>query len=387
MKSSLAFCSIATRSHMKWARATALSTKSQYPDAIHYVLFVDEHPEDRLPVPIANEQYLRLSEIIPDQAERQRLRFVYTAFEICCALKPLLAAYVLNHFNPDTLVYLDTDMALHAPLPSGALPSGERSFVLTPHWLAPQSATFEAHFLRYGTFNAGYFAVSNDRHARDMLSYWWERCRLHAPQALEEGLCSDQSWLMSLPCLFGDRVAICRDMGVNVSWWNLANRHLHFEGDSCVLANGTPLVLMHWSQIAPFATGSLFPGDGNAHWTDSIRTPETLAALRRLYATYLERASKADHPEFVQDYRFNRFNCGAMIKPEDRTVYRRLCIAGRQGDGDPFAQAPFFAAYHRAAKLSRARSMLGRAVRSFARSVFGAKGEELVNAAIRSVRK
>lgn len=377
----LAFASVVTLSHLHFARALRKTAAVHHPDVPHYILLVDGDP-NHLPTPSDSEIYVDLNVVLPDTRERTFLTFSYTAFELSCALKPALVQYLFDRIGARSVAYLDADMTLHAPLPPAALPLERASIVLTPHWLTGRSPEVEARWLMYGAFNAGYFAVRNDDEGRRFIEFWWQRCRRFSAHDLESGLFVDQLWLNLVPALFSQSFAICPHAGLNVSWWNIAERGIRQVGDRVEMACGAPLVLFHWSQVTLGTSGTWF-----RQTSIDLGTPEARSAVAELHRQYSALVADCEGRSApAAPYSFGVFADDTPVLADDRRRYRELNghVAAM---ANPFAESAWFKDQRRAAiRHGRISGTKQRLKAASARLTGSSRVSQLVGQRIRDVR-
>src|SRR5262245_48349352 len=93
----LVFGSIVTKSHVAAARALSRTVHTHHPDATHFIVVVDLLSSEPLPETFAGERYVALDVLLEDSDERRLMAFRYEAFELCCALKPLVLKWLLEN--------------------------------------------------------------------------------------------------------------------------------------------------------------------------------------------------------------------------------------------------------------------------------------------------
>ena len=321
-------------------RAPSQTLALHEPGLLHYVLVIDARSAEEMPAPRAAEVYVPLEAVVPDEFNRRHLTFFYSPFELSCALKPLFILHLLAREQPDVVVYLDSDMTLHASLPEDCLPGGDASIVLTPHWLTPTARELEARWLKCGAFNAGYFAVRNDAAGREFLDYWWARCQKFAVYDFAAGLFVDQAWLNLVPALFPQSLKVSRHAGVNVSWWNLHERGVRYDGVRAATARGQTLALFHWSQLVLGDPGCLFRFPSAVDPASDPETPQAVAQLHSWYSQLLGdcRPSGTAAPTYI----YGAFADGTPIALDDRCQYRQLHPDGPAAQFDPFSEGEWF---------------------------------------------
>lgn len=172
----------------------------------------------------------------------------YTVPEICFALKPLLIGEALAD-GAKACAYVDSDL-LFFSVPSALLVDAlEHPICLTPHYL--QQRTFDAvpgplTLLRAGVFNAGFVTVSACDEGRAFVDWWWMCARRHGYNLPKRGMCGDQRWLDLVPVLFPGAHVIRRS-GVQVGYWNAAERGLRGGEEGPIRTSDGALEFFHFS--------------------------------------------------------------------------------------------------------------------------------------------
>ncbi len=82
-----------------------------------------------------------------------------------------------------------------------------------------------------------------------LLDWWSERLATDCLVAPERGYFVDQRWMDLAPGLI-PRLAILRDEGYNVAYWNLPSREVTRDGERYTV-NGRPLRFFHFSGYDP----------------------------------------------------------------------------------------------------------------------------------------
>ena len=176
----------------------------------------------------------------------------YDILELNTNVKPTFMKFLIERFSLETLVYLDPDICVYAPLaPVFRALQGGASAVLTPHMTAPVfdgRLPSEQDMLYNGTFNLGFIAVGAA--PRQSSASWWERrCLDLGYSEGRTGLFVDQKWMNLAPGLFAD-LAILRDAGCNMAYWNLHERSLVPTGAGYAVKNAVsadvPLCFFHF---------------------------------------------------------------------------------------------------------------------------------------------
>jgi hypothetical protein len=356
---------LATQSHIPFARALAISVRETNPDIPVYVLLVDG---DECITRGASEPFrsIRLSEL-PDQPTIQRMAFYYSAFEFCNAIKGHLGQYVSQQLGAVEWVYLDSDIAVFGSLDPLWHELRQGSIVLTAHCTQPVPGAdvfpYERDVIKHGVFNGGLLALEKGALTAEFLHWFGTRLSRFAFYDDLAGTFVDQTWLTLVPCLF-QPTSVCRHPGVNIGHWNLHERMLTRADDGTFLSNGQPVVCVHFSGW-DFANPELISKFALPHLTP---VPPGWAPLGRRYHELLNAAGYDPGAQFP--YGFARFSDGRQITSAMRKGYLTELDAGR-APVDPFNSADYFHSkypprYHRLRRLlpawmeRQARLILGR---------------------------
>lgn len=240
---------IISKNYLPYARVLMSSVAQWQPEAQRFVVLTDEPEEffDAAAEPFLVIRYAELGLPRPSWFACQ-----YTVLELNTAVKPWVLALLFARYGVEKLIYLDPDIRLYAPLEQVSLLLDQAAVVLTPHLTHPVDDSrkpTELDILRSGTYNLGFLALRRGQVA-DTLLRWWQghlqdQCRLD----FAAGLFVDQRWMDLVPGLFSE-VAILRDPGHNVAYWNAKQRPIVRSGSGYQVL-GRPLVFFHFSGIAP----------------------------------------------------------------------------------------------------------------------------------------
>jgi glycosyltransferase involved in cell wall biosynthesis len=306
-------CTIAARNYLPSVQLLAESCRVHHPEVPLSVLLVDAEPADEfwdLPFEV-----LRPADLAIDATEFGRMATYYSVTEFATALKPTLLRQLLA--DNDTVMYLDPDIEVFASLSELFADAEEHAIALTPHVLSPiprdgLDIAEETIFLS-GQFNLGFIALSRD--ATDFLRFWEERARRHAVIDHAKGYFTDQRWVDAVPSMFPHMIS--RDVGCNVAYWNLHERHLGVEPDGSWSVNGEPLRFFHFSghdDAEPFALTQHLKGQHR------IRVDQQ-PALRRMLRERCTRIADARGSGPGPPYRWGRTATGARLDTVARHTY------------------------------------------------------------------
>ena len=125
-----------------------------------------------------------------------------------------------------TVTYLDPDIWVYQTLDLVRQALKRAPLALTPHLTRPLVGPANPNdhtILTSGSFNLGFMAVRNEPQIEALLDWWAEKCRFDCRVDFANGLFTDQKWMDLAPGLVSD-LAILRDPGLNLAYWNLEGR-------------------------------------------------------------------------------------------------------------------------------------------------------------------
>ena len=174
-------CTIAARNYLPRVRVLANSFRRHHPDGLFTAFFVDD-PLGRVghgePFDVLRATQLGLS-----PAELRAMTLYYDVTELSTALKP----WVLERMLADqrgSVLYLDPDCVVFAPLDFLTEAALDTTIVLTPHLIKPMPRDGllpdERHILSSGVYNLGFIGLGGLSKSRDLLEYWKTRLRYDA---------------------------------------------------------------------------------------------------------------------------------------------------------------------------------------------------------------
>lgn len=304
------------------------SVAETFPDAARHVLIVD--PCASLFDPAAeNFQVTFGTELgLPDFESHA---FVNDALGLCCLLKPAFALHLLRRSPADVLIYLDSDMLCHTRPEVLLQVLSDAPVALTPHALAPLAESAprrDNDIMRSGPFNAGFFALRRSPEADRFLQWWLSA--MQQERRLEASYCHDQQFL-SLAAVLFSWIAVLRDPGYNVAYWNLSERPLARDSSGCLTAGGRRLSVFHYS-FFDVARPALL-----VHRPPMV-IPAEGALLSEILAAYADRVWRAGYESCLRwSYAYAHFTDGKPITPAHRDYYLQRLWDEPGRSGSPFA--------------------------------------------------
>ena len=174
----------------------------------------------------------------------------YSVIELNCAMKPFAAQWLFAQYQPDILLYIDSDTWVFSAFDSVEKSLLKNDIVITPHFTKPypdnQLLPRERDILRSGLYNAGFLGMRNSANTHDFLNWWAGHMQSECYYNFAEGMGVDQIWINLVPLLF-KQVEINDDPGLNMAYWNLHERTLHFKEGRYWVNQNHSLVFLHIS--------------------------------------------------------------------------------------------------------------------------------------------
>lgn len=344
----IAACTIVSRNYLHFARVVCESFLAAHPGARFFVLLVDRlGPEETF----AQEKF----ELIPVESiaipQFASIAFKYDILELNTNVKPSFLKWILKNRNIERLIYLDPDIYVYSALAETYQLLDSADVVLTPHILSPvqdDRRPREQDFLLSGVFNLGFVGVANRKGSIEILDWWEARCLGSGFSEQRAGLFVDQKWANLFPCFFA-KVAISRDPGCNMAYWNLHERRIERRDGEYWVNGASRLKFFHFS-------GMDLNDINRVSKYQNRFTLRERADLVPVFEEYLGRVSRNRNTGAdLVPYAFGSFSDGTAVTELARRVY--ACALDKFAQGDPFdASGQFFAFAKRARLLSGAQA-------------------------------
>lgn len=248
------FLTVATIDYTPQAVATLWSARRNAPHSSFHYFAVDATADAVADLRrILGVEYAWINVFGPDDLGPERDIFLdafnyYNAIEMCCLAKYVGIAYIFQCSHAHGVcVYADSDTFFLGDVSETFDEMGHVAVVLTPHQFGPSRDDSEHDHLFHGWINAGFFIVRREHpETRNILNWLINRISRRGYLAPEYGLSCDQTWVSALPFVFHGLTFMSWHPGLNVAYWNLAERNLTISGET-ILANDVPLLLFHFS--------------------------------------------------------------------------------------------------------------------------------------------
>jgi hypothetical protein len=284
---------ICANNYLPYAGVLCESLKQFHPDW-HFILgLVDRRLQE------VDYDRFGFDDVIPVEAitipEFETMLQQYNLVELNTAVKPFFFQHLFKIYPENKqILYFDPDIQVFAPLDSLVAAFDQAAILLVPHFSTPQQGqpgiiTPEQRILQRGLYNLGFFGLKQGQTTEVMLDWWRERLIRYCRTLPRKGLFVDQKWIDLVP-LFFDEVAILKNQGYDVAYWNLYENHLHRQNGQ-ICTGSYPLRFYHFSAYQMQKPGYL----------DQLTTPfptEMAAILQDLYRDYKKLLQDKDFEDF-----------------------------------------------------------------------------------------
>ena len=363
-----AYCCVVTRAYLPTAIALGRGIAAADTGAEFFALVVDDvMGSSELATPEVT--ILMPHDVGLSQLELEQLGAIYSAGELCWALKPLVLMHLLR--DHQAAIYLDTDILLVSALAELEPLLSTHGVVVTPHLLRPvehgESFVNDASFFNVGTYQAGFIAVS--REGQPFLRWWWSRLRRDCIEYPLLGYFGDQKWLdIGVPFF---NVHVLRHPGYNVGPWNVHERTISGSLDELQVGpTGAPLRFYHFSGLDisrphDVSDKHLVAG-GDDHFSSAayVQLRDQYVAHQREAQTQFGRPGK---------YRFAADLEGRHLTTRLRRAYRAALLSADSAERSEELPSPFDPDHLSAWRKWRRRSWSRRIGLFFTDSVLASK--------------
>lgn len=314
---------VVANNYLPYARALMKSVKALTPNVRRVVFLCDRIQQgDNLSDSLHDYndfELVKVEELGIDSLAS--MAFNYSIVELCTAVKPFCFQHLLNQ-QVQQAVYLDPDINTYTSLAPVFDLLDNCNILLTPHLISPVSDSKrpnEVDILRAGAYNLGFIGVSKSNESSRFLSWWSERLKTQCIASPDKGLFVDQKWIDLVPGLF-DGVNISRHPGLNIAYWNLAQRLIVRNQDGSLTVGNEPVIFIHYSGINP--KKKEFSRHQNRFHFDDL--PDV---INNLAAQYIQQLLDFGALKTNADYQYGQFHNGHLIDDSMRLVFRESADA------------------------------------------------------------
>ena len=234
---------LCTNSYLGMAKSLADSFTEHNPD-YHFIIGLVDKWNDSIKRNHFEKYEIIEVEKLNNVASFSEMSKKYKVFELCFAMKPFFADYLLNKYeSAEYILYFDSDIYFFNSISHLETTFKKSSVTIAPHITKPANDnSYTENLVKIsGMYNAGFFVVNRSGESAKFLKWWQEKLTNFC-----YGATGDQEWLSFLP-LFFDKVTILNDSGINVAHWNLNERFLSSIDNLYIMNDEDKLVFYHYS--------------------------------------------------------------------------------------------------------------------------------------------
>lgn len=244
VKSKIVYCTYFDKNFIQKGLALHSSLIKHQPDAKLWILAFDNYTKDLLAkmklkgvtiIPLSKFEDKKLKEI---KNTRSRVEYIWT-------LTPSWVLYVMKKTNARIVTYLDADLYFFSDPRPGVEEINTKSVLAVEHRF-PKGREHMADGA--GRFNVAFNVFKNDTTGIKCLKRWRDQCIEWCYWRLEDGKLGDQMYLDEWPSLYGAKMVISKNIGVNVAPWNVSQYKISNRGKD-VYIDKTKLVCYHFHQF------------------------------------------------------------------------------------------------------------------------------------------
>lgn len=310
------FCTVVTRSHLRYAISLGSQLRLFHPETTLHVLLIDP-PNDLRPFAEFPVSLLPLSALsVPDI---EAMKIYFDAFELSNALKPFLINHLLDR-GFQKVIYLDSDILVVGNFDALISLLDDANFALTPHILTPP---FDPALVTItadrGVYNGGLWAMREHGNARAALAWLMDVLPLAGFCDPAQGMFVDQKLLPLAADLFPAGFAVIRNPGYNVAYWNLHERTIKKVGTGYFIGE-EPATFFHLSGFREDNPGRFSIYSDRHSFRD-------LPVLADVVADYLD-SLRSDRQFAASGYAFNWYEGRRLTSTLRRHYFKKRSFAG-----------------------------------------------------------
>lgn len=327
MTTSIAAVTICAKNYFAKAKVLRNSYLKCHPEQSFYIVMMDrkdaafeaQHPEYQL---------IWVEDLSIENLYQHA--FTYDVIEFSTNVKPTALKHLLERHSK--VLYIDPDIEVYHYLSPVFDALDQHAISITPHTLSPildGKHPNDIDFLKFGAYNLGFVGIAKCEEAIRFLEWWSSRCLTHGFYEPQLGLAVDQKWIDLVPAYFPS-TKIMRDVGLNVSFWNLHERFLSKQDNQWLVNNTAQLYFIHFSSFDSANPTAIASKQNRFAQGDRPDTVE----LYTEYAAKLKEQNTGNYS--ANQYSFDFFEDGVYITAAMRRFY--ACLKQRFADeANPFS--------------------------------------------------
>ncbi|HYH18860.1 MAG TPA: tetratricopeptide repeat protein [Azospirillum sp.] len=318
-RSGVLFCTVVTRSHLKFAHVLRQTLRRHHPEAPFCVLVVDALDGDPLPEASAFDcPLVRLQAFLTPKI--QDMAIYYSAYEMCGNIKPYFLQYLFDATSAPKIIYLDSDLFVTGRFDATIEVLDAVEMTAAPHTLTPipddGQEPSDLTIAVNGVYNTGFMGFRRSAAGRSLLAWIAERVYRRGFNAFSRGMFCEQRFFNLGVSFHYDRFRPIMEAGYNVAYWNLHERVVTRQGEA-YFVNGERATYFHLSGFELTDRKRLSAHDQRYTLADHPQAG-ILAVLAGEYESLFARVPFAP----AGGYRFDVHN-GIRLTPDMRMHYHR----------------------------------------------------------------
>lgn len=322
--------SIVARNYLSLAYTLGDSLKKYNEDYEYHIIIADRF--DGLDKTAEPFSVLSLEDIGLEAELLDELAFKYGITEFCTAVKPFCFDYFFKKGFAKA-IYFDPDICTFSSLSPIFDELEKKSIVVTPHFFTAEEdytgTISEQLLLHVGGFNFGFVGVSTVGGGQAFVNWWKNRLTNFSYQDKIEALHTDQKFGDLIPSFFFDDLFVSKDLGRNMSFWNLHERNLISKEDSYFVENKITKRDSHQLIFYHFAGYEITRKEDLIHKNHREYKFSDFPEIDQLYKWYGEQLQKWNFKKYISiPYGYATFDNQVPIKNYHRRLYRRLLMEG-----------------------------------------------------------
>lgn len=282
----MTYCTLFDSKYLDKGLVTYRSLEATSDDFCLYIFCFDEKCFEvldamRLPhVKLVHEQEIETPELLKAKGNRTRA-------EYCWTCESFIIRYVLDHFEVNNCIYIDSDLFFYKD-PKILIDelSPDEHIIITPHRLMNEGKDKRARE-RYGTYCVEFNYFDQSKESRKALDWWIDSCIEWCYCRVEDGKYGDQKYLDS----FQDRfvgIHVLQNLGGGVAPWNLKQYRIkEMNGNRPMLvelstSKSFEVVFYHFQSIRFLSDNrvNIFSGTDDVETKNAIYIPYLKAIMK-----------------------------------------------------------------------------------------------------------
>lgn len=319
------FCTVVTRSHLKYAWVLRESLRRHHPEEPFCILVLDAPADGPLPelaafdVPVLPLTDFQSQKIVD-------MTIYYSAYELCGNIKPYFLLHLFERTAARKIVYLDSDLFITGPLWTAIATLDTHDVTAAPHTLSalpedgrePSDLTIAAN----GAYNTGFMGFRRTPEVLSLLEWMAGRVHRRGFNAFSQGMFCEQRFFNLGVTFLKERFRPIALETYNVGYWNLHERVITQHGGA-YFANGQRVTFFHMSGFDPDIRDRLSAYDERYDLTNHPQA----GSLRALADEYRRLFADVPFPSHA-GYGFDVYK-GLRLTPEVRRHYHRTGVLCR----------------------------------------------------------